>query len=87
MNDIDIIENGSATFECTLSKSDAKVEWLFNGKPVAELLDEDSYVINELDGVHRLHISKCSLKNQGSYSLRVPSENLETKARLGVDGL
>ena len=69
-----------------MSKPDAIAEWLFNGKPIAEALDKDSYVITNVDGIHRLQIPKCSLKNQGNYSLRVPSENIETKARLGVDG-
>jgi titin len=87
LTDQDVIENGSATFECALSKPDVKAEWLFNGKPIADVFDKDSYVISEIDGIHRLHIPKCMLKHQGNYSLRVPSENLETKARLGVDGL
>ncbi len=87
LTDQDVIENKPATFECVLSKPDAKVEWLFNGKPISESLDKDSYVITEQDGLHRLHIPKCSLKNQGNYSLRVPTENIETKARLNVDGL
>ena len=87
LNDQDVTENGAATFECALSKPGVNAEWLFNGKPIGEILDKDSYVISEVDGVHRLHIPKCSLKHQGNYSFRVPSENLESKARLGVDGM
>ncbi len=69
-----------------MSKPDATADWLFNGKPINESLDKDSFIITENDGVHCLQIQKCSLKNQGTYSLKVPSENIETKARLSVDG-
>ncbi|XP_074642623.1 twitchin-like [Tubulanus polymorphus] len=69
----------SVTLECELTKPDAQVKWMKNGK---EIKPEDGYKI-EVDGCkHRLIIPNAKQDDEADFTLSV--EKLSTKANLTV---
>lgn len=86
LQDQDGLENTQVVFECELNKPNMPVEWLFNDLPIDKCFDSGCYIVSQIDNKYTLTLPKCQLKNQGMFALTVPSQNIKTKAMLGVDG-
>jgi hypothetical protein len=86
LQDQDGLENTPVTFECELNKSDLKVEWLFNDKPLNECFPADTFVISSENNKYMLKLAKARLDQQGIFTLAVPGSTLKSKSLLTVDG-
>ena len=80
------LENNEAVFECELNKTNIPVEWLYNGEPISQAFESDTYIISNVDLKYTICIPSCKLKNQGIFTLVTPNQSLKTQALLNVDG-
>ena len=82
LEDIKVTETGvTVTFECELSKTGLKVEWLKDDKP---LRATDHLVMTTDGGIHRLTINKVDSEDIGKY--KATYKKLSTQAKLSVEG-
>ena len=70
-----------AVFECEISKSNAKVQWLKDGQ---EISANDIYDIEAEGRIHRLKVRSVEGKHQGDYAIVVKGHR--SVAKLSVEG-
>lgn len=75
LENIEVIENNEAVFECQLSSEDAQVEWWFRDMAI---LPSPHHLIASRGNVHQLIIPKVGMKDEGEYSIRVDNKNTST---------
>ena len=82
MKNIEVFENGSALFQCHLSKENISVEWYFNG---LRINPSESYYIVSHNSLHQLIVSNVNKYDQGQYSINFNKKCLSF-AKLDVKG-
>ncbi|CAF0827406.1 unnamed protein product, partial [Didymodactylos carnosus] len=75
LENIEVIENNEAIFECQLSIDDAQVEWYHNNQ---RLINSNHHIIASRDTLHQLIIPHVNMNDEGEYSIRVDNKNTST---------
>lgn len=82
LEDVRVIENENATFECEANKPDFKVSWSTKGKQISP---SNKYKISQVGKQHTLNIEKVQLDEAGHVSAAI--DDVNTRARLIVEGM
>lgn len=71
-----------ATFECEVTRTDMKAEWLKAGKPIKATADK--YKMTSKNGKHSLTISDCQAEDVAKYTVKL--NGISSSAKLDVIG-
>ena len=75
LHEVTITEGKKAQLECTLTKPDAKVTWLKNGKEIRP----SATVQMKTEGAHQfLIMPKAELEDDAEYTIRVSDDQVST---------
>ncbi|CAF0822074.1 unnamed protein product, partial [Didymodactylos carnosus] len=75
LENIEVIENNEAIFECQLTLEDAQIEWYHNNQ---RLTNSDHHIIASRGTTHQLIIPHVNMNDDGEYSIRVDNKNTST---------
>lgn len=81
LDDVRVVENENASFECEVNKPHFKVSWFTKGK---RILPSNKYKIIHVDSKHKLGIDKVQLDEEGQVTAVV--DDVKTTANLQVEG-
>ena len=80
--DVELSTTGvKAVFECEVSKSGLKPEWLQSGKPISR---SAKYEITSSNGKHTLVVDDCQAKDVGGYTVQLATAS--ATAQLTIKG-
>lgn len=79
LNDVGL----KAEFECEISKTGLKPEWLKGDKP---LKPSDKITTTSDGGIHRLVINDCRGEDEGNYTIVFKKDDAKSTAKLSVKG-
>ena len=82
MKDKTVKEDQLVKFECQVNKANVKVKWTLNGE---RLNADENIIIDSVNDMRILTISKCQLADNGKVSCILPGNKAST-AKLVVEG-
>ena len=87
LTDTEVVTNTDATFICEFQASpQAKIQWFFNGKPLAASPTKYDISYDTKTNQHKLVIKNTTIEDHGNYSAQATNElgKIQTEAKLNV---
>jgi len=85
--DTEVVTNHDAVFVCEFQSSpEAKIQWLFNGKPITNKPNKYEITFDTKTNQHKLVIKNTTLEDHGIYSAQAKNDlgQVQTDAKLQV---
>ena len=82
LENVTVLENDEAVFECTISPPTASIQWAIDDQPIKP--NEKYTVESTPSGTQRLRIKGCLKPDEGSYQCKI--NDRKTSAQLFVKG-